>query len=227
MKRKIIDAFKSPLKEKNAAMDIIIGGLLLYFPVVQFISFGYIVKKLQYIIAMEKSTPKWDDNLKELFLLGAKACAILLVFMILPLLLTFLEGFFVSSLTQGKIWSIFFLKGQVIGLLKSVLFFLAFFFLPFSFCLLLETKILRSAFDIREILERILLIPREYLLIYIVIMALYLSSFILIILLMNWVAALLLAGFIFFYVGLVAANLVGKIFPRKMITIPLQQKNPS
>jgi len=225
MKQNIIDAFKAPLKDVKMRIDIIVGGVLLYFPVINFVAIGYMMKKLKNILEMKKQPVTWDNNLKELFILGARGTGVIVLYLLIPVLLMILEGVFVSFLSQGKIWSLFFIRGQVIGLVKSVLLLAALFLLPFGVCLMIEKDSLVEAFDIREILQRILLAPREYSVVYLSIVGLFLAAFIVTILCFNWVMFLLLAGFIYFYNGLVGVHLIGRIFPRKSITIQILPNN--
>ncbi len=225
MKKKILEAFKLPVRTPRSRWDIVIGGVLLFFPVIQFFSLGFLTKKLKRIVDLDKDNVKWDENLKEIFIAGAKAALVIASYLAIPLLLMFLGGFFTTSLSQGKILSIFFFRGQVINLLMSISLLLAIFLLPVALALMLEQERLKKAYDIGEILDRIFLVPRDYLAVYIVILAMYLASIVITVLLLTWQAGLLLAGFLFFYAGMVTVHLIGKVYPRKSVRILLSPED--
>jgi len=77
------------------------------------------------------------------------------------------------------------------------------------------------AFKFDRILDKIFKIPRDYTILYVVIVAMLTASTVAIFLFMNRLAGFLLSGFIFFYDGRVIINLLSKFFPRKAITISL------
>jgi len=220
VKKKIIEIFKIPLKEKKARFDILIGGVLLMIPVVQFFSIGYLTKKLKKIIELEKNTIKWDENLKELFIFGVKGTALLLIYLFIPFLFMFLGGFFISFLSKGKILSLFFFRGQILIITGTVLLLIIMFFFPAGICLYLEENSIKKAVDFKSILEKIILIPKEYGIVYFIILGIYLFSIVLTFILFNWVIGILSSGFIYFYDGFVSVHLIGKFFPRKSIKIP-------
>lgn len=221
MKKKILEAFKLPLKDRQSRYDVVIGGVMLFFPVIHFFSFGYLMRKLQKIIELDKKPLKWDEDLGNLFLWGVKGFLVIAGYLAIPVLLMFLGGVFTTSLSGGKILSLFFFRGQVINLLMSGFFFLALLFLPIALACMLEENNLKKAFDLAEILRRILLVPRDYLLAYLAILLLYVFSVAFIVLITTWVIGLLCSGFLLFYDGLVTIHLVGKVFPRKSVKIPV------
>jgi hypothetical protein len=69
MRKRIIESFKQPILKKNL-LDLFIGGILMFFPVINFISIGYISEKLRIGINLEKKQVKWDENIKDLFIKG-------------------------------------------------------------------------------------------------------------------------------------------------------------
>jgi len=221
MKKKIIESFKTPLKENKIFLDIFIGGVFLFFPIIQLLSLGYLTKKLKNIIELDKTQVKWDENFKELFIWGIKGFLIILSYLIIPLLFILLGDIYISHLAEGKILSLFFFRGQVLILLGTILFLIAAFFLPMGFCLFLEENKIEKSFDLRETLTRILLVARDYSIAYLVILGIYIFSITLTILMMNWVVGLILGAFLYFYNSLVTVYLLGKIFPRKSVKIKL------
>jgi len=226
MKRKIIEAFRTTVRSRRNAQDILIGGLLLFFPVVQLISIGFLMKKLEKILRLEKSNVEWDENLKEFLLWGLMGAGVIIIYLAIPFLLMLLSGFFVSTLSGGKILSLFFIRGQVINLVMILFFVLATFIMPFALCSMVEARNLRRAFNIPALLDRIFLVARDYLIIYTVILSLYILSFALIFLLLNIVSGLILAGFLLFYDGYLTVHLLGKVFPRQSITVAPRTQTP-
>ncbi|HNS31853.1 MAG TPA: DUF4013 domain-containing protein [bacterium] len=220
MKKKIIDAFKEPVKNHECTLNLLIGGVITLFPVINFISLGFLATRLENSIDQLKVPVKWE-NTQKLFIKGAKIFAISAVYLVLPVLFALLGGFLILNLAQGKILSLFYLRGQMLNIIGTLLLLVSLYLLPLGVCLFLESKNIRKAFDIKEIIERIILIPREYTLLFAIMITLLVVSAIIILFLMNWRAATLLGGFIIFYDSLVITNLLCKFFPRKSININL------
>ena len=199
MKKKIIEAFKSPLKGKKNFFDILIGGILMFFPIINFVSIGFLGEKLRRDLELEKSKVKWDENIEFLFVMGAKIFLISTVYLFIPIILMCLGGVFITTLSHGKIWSLFFLRGQILNTVGTIFFLISLYLLFPAICLFLEENSIRKGFNLKEVIERILLIPKDYTIIYLVITGILIISAIIIFLLLNWVAGLLLSGFLCFY----------------------------
>ena len=221
MKKKIIEAFKSPLKGKKNLFDILIGGILMFFPIINFVSIGFLGEKLRRNLELEKSKVKWDENIEFLFVMGAKIFLISIAYLFIPIIFMCLGGVFITNLSHGKIWSLFFLRGQILNTVGTIFFLISLYLLFPAICLFLEENSIRKGFNLREVIERILLIPKDYTIIYLVITGILIISAIIIFLLLNWVAGLLLSGFLCFYDGLVITNILSKFFPRKSVKIQL------
>lgn len=221
MKKKIIDAFKEPVRTQENFINLLIGGVLTLIPVVNFISMGFLGTKLKKNIEQKKSTVKWDENIKNLFIKGAFVTFICLSYVIIPVLLLFLSGRFMVTLSEGRFLSLFYFRGQILNIIGTLLLLIALYLLPFAVCLYLEDDDIKKAFQSRKILEKIFMVIKEYTVVYATIIALLAISIITLFLLMNWLAGLLTAGFIFFYDGMVISGLLSKFFPRKTITISL------
>ena len=222
MKKKIIDSFREPFKNPNCRLNLLIGGVMTFFPFINFISLGFLATKLEKSIEQDKTPVKWDENIRQLFIKGLKMAAIGGIYLVLPLLFALLGSFFILSLGQGKIFSIFYFRGQVLNIIATLLLLGSLYLLPFSVCLFLEGKSMKKGFDIKETMERILLVIKEYTAIYAIIISQLVISAIIILFLMNWVAGILIGGFIAFYDGLVITNLLCKFFPRKSININIK-----
>jgi len=221
MKKKILDAFKEPVKNRENMINLLIGGILTFFPVVNFISLGYLGTKLKKSIEQDKSAVKWDENIKNLFIKGSFLFLICISYVLMPVLLMFLAGRFMLTLSEGRIFSLFYFRGQVLNIIGTLLLLISLYFLPFAVCLYLEENDIKKGFKLRKILEKIFMVIREYTIVYVVIIGLLAVSIAAMFLFMNWLAGLLLGGFVIFYDGLVIIGILSKFFPRKAITISL------
>ncbi|MCK9265894.1 DUF4013 domain-containing protein [bacterium] len=219
MKKKIIDAFKEPFKDQESRLNLLIGGVITFFPIINFVSFGFLGKKLENSIEQKKIPVKWDENIKEFFIKGFKIFIICLSYLLLPVLLAFLGGFFILTLAEGKIFSLFYFRGQILNIIATLLFLTSLYFIPFAVCMFLESGDIKKSFDLQENISRISLIPQEYLVIFGLSISLIVVSAVILFFLMNWTFSILLWGFIIFYDSLVITNLLSKFFPRKSISI--------
>lgn len=220
MRKKIIESFKQPVLKKNL-FDLVIGGILMFFPIINFISFGYISEKLKTGILLDKKKLKWDENFKLFFINGFNLFILILGYLLIPFIFLFLGVYFISILSQGEIVSLFLFRGLILIILSTILFLVAIYFLLFGLCVYLEENSLKKGFDLREVIERIFLIPKDYTIIYILIVGILMISIVILTLLLNWVTGLLLSGFLFFYDFLVISNLLIKFYPRKAVKIQL------
>jgi hypothetical protein len=220
MRKRIIESFKQPILKKNL-LDLFIGGILMFFPVINFISIGYISEKLRIGINLEKKQVKWDENIKDLFIKGVYLFFLILGYLLIPFFFLFLGVYFISVLSGGEIVSLFLFRGLILIILSTILFLISFYFFLFGICVYLEENSLKKGFDLREILERIFLIPKDYIIIYILIVGLLMSSLVILTLLLNWVTGLLFSGFLLFYDLLVISNILIKFYPRKRVKIQL------
>lgn len=221
MKKKIIDAFKDPFATRENIINLLIGGIITLFPVLNFIPVGYLGTKLRKSIKQDKTPVKWDENIKLLFITGFWLFVISISYLIIPFLLMFLGGNLILSFSGGKIFSLFYFRGQVLNLIGTITLLIAIYFLPFAVCIYLEEGELKMAFKLQKVIEKVLLVAKEYTISYLIIIGLITASVALIFLFMNWVMGFLLSGFIFFYDGMVITGIISKFFPRKAITISL------
>lgn len=221
MKKKIIDSLKDPFNSKENVINFMIGGVITFFPVFNFISLGYLGTKLKRSIHQDKTSVKWDENIKGLFITGAFLFAIWISYLIIPFLLMFLGGSLMLSLSGGKIFSLFYFRGQILNILGTITLLIGLYFLPFALCIYLEEDNIKASFNLRNIMDKIFLVVKEYTISYLIIIGILTVSITIIFLLMNWVAGLLLSGFLFFYDGLIITGILSKIFPRKATTISL------
>lgn len=220
MRKKIIESFKQPLIKKNL-MDFFVGGILMFFPLINFISLGYVFEKLSAGINLEKKNLKWDEKFRDYFIKGFYFFVLVLGYFLIPFIFLFLGVYFISILSEGKIASLFLFRGLILVVFSTILFLISFYFLLFGLCIYIEKKSLKEGFNLKIILEKIFLVPKEYTVIYIIIIGLLLFSIFILTLCFNWVVGLLLSGFIFFYDLLVTSNLLIKFYPRKEVIVQL------
>ena len=71
MKKKIKECFKEPVRNRTDLLNLIIGGILTFFPIANLIALGYLTEKLRKNLENEPKTVKWE-NLGYLLKLGWK-----------------------------------------------------------------------------------------------------------------------------------------------------------
>jgi len=224
-------------------MDLLIGGTLLAFPLagiffslvwtfgflvflgclpLGILPLGYTIRRLERIINLQRPAVAWDRQVGLTFLIGTRAAVVVAAYLALPVALMAFSRFLVIQSAGGAFFSISLLRGQLLETIAAVLLLIACFFLPPALWALAEEEgNLRSAFRINDLLDRIFLIPRDYLIVYVVNLGIFLPTAVLILLVLNPVAAVILGGFVIFYDWLVSAHLMGKIFPRRTVQIRL------
>jgi hypothetical protein len=220
MRKKIIESFKQPFYKKNL-MDFFIGSIFMFFPIVNFISLGYIAEKLKSGLTLEKKNIKWDENFKNLFKSGLSLFILIMGYLLIPFLFFFLGVFLISIPSGGEILSLFLFRGLILIVFSTLIFLIAIYFLLFGICIYLEENSLKKGFDLKEIIEKIFLIPKEYTIIYILVVGVLMTSIVILTLLLNWVTGLLFSGFLLFYDLLVISNLLIKFYPRKSVEVRL------
>jgi hypothetical protein len=220
MRKKIIESFKQPFYKKNL-MDFFIGSIFMFFPIVNFISLGYIAEKLKSGLTLEKKNIKWDENFKNLFKSGLSLFILIMGYLLIPSLFFFLGVFLISIPSGGEILSLFLFRGLILIVFSTLIFLIAIYFLLFGICIYLEENSLKRGFDLKEIIEKIFLIPKEYTIIYVLVVGILMTSIVILTLLLNWVTGLLFSGFLLFYDLLVISNLLIKFYPRKSVEVRL------
>ncbi len=221
MKKKIKEAFKDPVKNQKNIINLLTGGVLTLIPVIGLVPLGYLGTKLKKSIEQDKSPVKWDENIKNLFTRGLNIFIICISYAAIPVLLMLLGGQFMLSLSEGRILSLFYLRGQILNTIGTLSLLIALYFLPFAVCVYLEEDNLQKAFKLNLIAEKIFKVIKEYTIIYAAMIGLLALSIVVMFLFLNWLAGTLISGFVFFYDGCVIANLLSKFFPRKTLTISL------
>lgn len=206
----IVETVKFPSNDDEWIKKILIGGLLMLIPIINFITLGYYIKTLRRGIDGESALPEWDDW-GDLFIKGLIVVIVVIIYMLIPLAVLFLSigGAAISSITSGDITPASI--GAIIGgsLIFLLLLLIVFLLLPMALSMYAKEDSIGAALRLGEILSRIRSIIGEYIIALIVLWALMLIvSFISLVPFIGWVVVI----FAQFYVGLVAAHMFGTIY---------------
>lgn len=183
------NAFKFPLKDKKWLVKILIGGALIWIPIVNFLVFGYLLKILGDAKGKKEPVlPEWTDW-AILFQEGFMMFIVVLCYIFVPNLIFSILG-----------------RIPIIGCLMIPLQMAAGFVLwPLSvvaLCFYLESKQLNAAFDFKAVIEKFKVNIADYLVVALITGILGAVSLI----------TLVLAVFIWFYLSVVAFRLYGEAF---------------
>jgi hypothetical protein len=121
------------------------GGLVLFIPVINFLSLGYLTKTSNLLMIGGIGLPTWEER-GDIFRDGAKLFYIFILYEALPSFL-FSCGFFLASF--GNFITAF--LGWVLKWAAALAFVGCSFFLPFGFCAFAENKDVRGAFEFEKI----------------------------------------------------------------------------
>ncbi len=206
----IVETVKFPANDVEWIKKILIGSLLMLIPIVNFIALGYYLKTMRGGIDGKSSLPEWDDW-GNLFVKGLLVVIVVFIYMLIPLAVMFLSigGVAISSIASDDVSPASI--GTIIGgsLISVVLMFIVCLLLPMALSIYAKEDSIVSAFKIGETLSRIKSVIGEYIIAILVLYALmFIVSFILIIPFIGQVIII----FANFYVGLVAANMFGKVY---------------
>jgi len=206
----IVETVQFPANDVEWIKKILIGGLLMLIPFVNFIAIGYYIKTMRGGIEGKSLLPEWDDW-GNLFVKGLIVVIVTFIYMLIPLAVMFLSigGAVISLITSGDVTiaSI----GAIIGgaLISVFLIFIVWLVLPMALSIYANEDSIGAAFGIGEIISRIKSVIGEYIIALIVLYALmFIISFILVIPFIGQVIVI----FANFYVALVAANMFGRIY---------------
>lgn len=183
------NAFKFPFKDKKWLIKILIGGALIWIPIVNFLVFGYLLKILgDAKDKKESALPEWTDW-AVLFQEGFMMFVVVLCYIVAPNIILSILG-----------------RIPIIGCLTLPLQLAAGFVLwPIStvaLCFYLEQKQLNAAFDFKAVIEKFKVNVTDYLVVALVTGVLGAVSII----------TLVLAVFVWFYLSVVAFRLYGEAF---------------
>lgn len=134
----------------------IYGGLLLYIPVLNFFSLGYLSKVSRVVMIGSVGLPTWDRRY-EIWMEGAKMLLLFILYGAIPFFM-FSCGFFLKSLS-----SLTGFFGGIMIQLSYVALFISSFFLPFAFITFSEKGDFRQALEFEKILRAIKEVSLPYL----------------------------------------------------------------
>jgi hypothetical protein len=206
----IVETVKFPANDVEWIKKILIGGLLMLIPIVNFIALGYYIKTMRGGIDSNSSLPEWDDW-GNLFVKGLLVVIVVFIYMLIPLAVMLLSigGAAISSIASDDMSPASI--GTIIGgsLVSVVLMFIVCLLLPMALSIYAKEDSIVAAFKIGETLSRIQSVIGEYIIAILVLFALmFIVSFISMIPFIGWVVMI----FANFYVALVAANMFGKVY---------------
>ncbi|RLC47295.1 MAG: hypothetical protein DRH70_03720 [Candidatus Coatesbacteria bacterium] len=141
-KMSVTEALKKVLDDEHWMRKTLLGGVLLWIPVLFFFPKGYLMQLLRAAIRREtdRGLPTWSAS--ESFILGAKAFAIWVLYYVLPALFLWLAHLNRANPAYSTLLTI----GIVLAVLSTL-------FLPWGAAVWLSTGSVRSAFDIRRLLK--------------------------------------------------------------------------
>lgn len=198
---------KFPTTDKDWIKKIIIGGILLIIPIVNFIPFGYALGVMKGAIEGKPSMPEWTDW-GNLFVKGLLAFVIAIIYMLIPIIVLALSaGGAVAAVISGNMAvATGALGGIIIGLLLALIMIFLFYM---GIGMYVKTDSIGAAFKFGEILARIKSVFGDYLATFIVILILEIV--------VGIFNVIPLLGFLIqifggFYVSVVAMNMFGKLY---------------
>lgn len=122
----------------------IFGGIILYIPVANFLSLGYLVKTSRILMIGSLGLPTWEEK-TDIWTNGIKLLFIFILYEAIPFFL-FSSGFFLTTL--GSIPAFF---GGIIIKLSYLALLVLSFFIPFVFSVFAEKRDFREALQFEEI----------------------------------------------------------------------------
>ena len=208
----IVENIKYPTTDSEWIKKILIGGILLLVPILNFVCTGYYLKVIKGSIEGRNNMPEWDDW-GDLFMKGFFVLIISLAYSIIPIILIsiiilvvsssglVLAGLFESG-SMGILAILFTLIGSLIGFIILLVVNLMF---PMGLAMYANEWSFGDAFKIREIISRIKSVFVEYVIAIIVIyILLLLVSIVVWIPFIGWAAL--------FYVMVVTGKIYGNAF---------------
>lgn len=206
----IMEEIKFPSKDAEWLLKVLIGGIIAIIPIVNLIASGYLLKVMKGAMDGKPGMPKWDDW-ENLFMNGLMAAIIVLIYMIIPILILLVSaGSIVAAVLTGNTEMILgaiagAMGGVLIGLLLALI---IGFLIPMALSMYSRENSFGAALRVGEVISRIKTVFQDYLIVYIVVIALL---FILGVLRGIPVLGILIFVFGSFYTGAVAYNMFGKV----------------
>lgn len=186
----------------------IYGGLILYIPVLNFFSLGFLSKASRLFIIGGMGLPTWQDRY-DTWIEGIKLLFIFILYGAIPFFM-FSCGFFLTTLTS---FTAFF--GNIIIKLSYVVLLICSFFLPFAFAVFAEKMDFKNALEFENIIRGIKEVIVEYTAGYIgVLILLYICMLIIRIPYIGFIMSSVLT----YYVFLVSAYYFTELYKKTTLT---------
>jgi len=189
----------------------IYGGIILYIPVLNFLSLGYLSNASRLILIGGIGLPTWQNKM-DIWIEGVKLIFIFILYEAIPFFL-FSCGFFLTTLS-----SITAFFGHIIIKLSYIALLLFSFFIPFAFATFSEQMDLRKALEFEKILKGIKEVFIPYLGGYLgTLIALYICKLIMRI---PYLIGFILSSILTYYVFLISTYYFTELF--KKTTLPTE-----
>lgn len=195
----------------------IYGGLIVYIPILNFFSFGYLKKTSRLLMLGSIGLPTWEER-KTIWSDGMKLLFIFVLYGAIPFFL-FSCGFFLTTLST--ITAFF---GHIMTKLSIVALLCVSFFVPFAFAVFAEKDDFREALDFERILQGIKEVLAPYLGGYIC--ALIALGICLLITRIPYLIGLLLSSLCTYYVFLVSAYYFTQLYRRTSLAMERMVDEP-
>ncbi|MCQ6253904.1 DUF4013 domain-containing protein [Methanocaldococcus sp.] len=150
-----IECLNFPMKDEKWVIKIIIGSVLIYIPIVDFIVFGYIVETFENVIKGEEKLPEWD-NLKDKFIKGFAYLFYWVILLIVLFVIALLSRYF--NFSKNLI--------DTLLLLWICVYLVLLFIYPMAIANYAIKKRFFALFEFKEILMRIKSVLGRYVLAY-------------------------------------------------------------
>ncbi|CAB3287362.1 conserved membrane protein of unknown function [Methanocaldococcus lauensis] len=152
-----VEGLKFPMKDEKWVIKIIIGSVLIYIPIVDFIVLGYIVETFENVINGEEKLPEWD-NLKDKFIKGFAYSFYWIILLIVLFVIALLSRYF--NFSKNLI--------DTLLLLWICIYLVLLFIYPMAIANYAIKKRFSALFKFKEILMRIKSVFGRYVLAYII-----------------------------------------------------------
>lgn len=190
----------------------IYGGLLMYIPVANFFSLGYLAKTSRILLLGSVGLPTWEDKVT-VWINGVKLLFVFILYEAVPFFL-FSSGFFLTTL--GSIPAFF---GSIVIKCSYLALLVFSFFIPFAFSVFAEKMEFKDALEFERILNGIKEVFVPYLGGYIgTLIALYICK---VLIKIPYLIGFLLSSLCTYYVFLLATYYFTHLFKKTSLTAAL------
>jgi len=157
---------RQPAKDQQWILKTVIGGVLLFIPVVSFVAYGYLLETAKKGMQNSDELPPWENWL-DMFVKGFMVSVISVVYLLVPLTVMVLGwGLGSASMIHGgyQTWdTVGFGAASLVGLVLALVFG---FFVPMAWIHYAACDRFRAALEFGVLWERIRAVFKEYFLAY-------------------------------------------------------------